>query len=80
MREKDDFLKTVVSVFEQEESRLQSAFIVKQHMPTTAIVDKFPSMVQVGIANVCNLNCAECCYGLYVSRPEYRPVFLFLPI
>lgn len=76
MREKDDFLKTVVSVFEQEEARLQSTFIVKQHTPTTAIVDQFPSMVQVGVTNVCNLNCAECCYGVYVSRPEYRPIFM----
>ncbi|MFH0906892.1 MAG: radical SAM protein [bacterium] len=76
MKEKDDFLETVLKVFDQEEAKLNSAFIVKHNIPINTATDDFPSMVQVGVVNVCNLNCAECCYGVYISRPEYRPVFM----
>jgi len=36
----------------------------------------YPSLIQVGISNVCNLNCKQCYYPIYSNSPSYRRHFM----
>ncbi|MGE5197247.1 MAG: radical SAM protein, partial [Deltaproteobacteria bacterium] len=37
---------------------------------------EFPTMVVVGITNVCNLACVHCYYKDFIKLPRYKPAFM----
>lgn len=75
-----EFFKTLTSIFDEEK---KLAFTKKQCLPDFQhpspenLPDyQFPPLVQIGITNVCNLQCKECYYPLYSKKPDFQPFFM----
>lgn len=73
----NEFLKTVVDTFEQEEKANRPNYDVKSTLLDTK---PFPPLVQVGLTNVCNLKCEECYHPKYKDQTSYQQNFMSMAI
>jgi len=74
----DEFCDTVLTIFEELEKDVQHALPegYDRPSPSNPPHHAYPSIVQIGVTNVCNLHCSECYHPKYVDTDSYQPVYL----
>ena len=81
MEKEQIFLETLAQIFEREEQIIIPSSQIKGPSFFSKLkTDNYPSMVQVGITNVCDMSCSECYHRIYKKKSSYQPTFMDLEI